>query len=244
MTREESDWVDHLFAAGTRDWTPAAARDVAHVLFAPASSDPETTRRCASVLSDAERERADRFVTDDGKAHFLQRRAFRRYCGSRALGSPKPLSQVVFQETGKGRPHLPDAPALWFSFSACRFGFVGAWSSTRAVGVDIEDRTRRLEPVPLARRYFSKTEADAIEGLSGQARRQAFFHLWSLKEAAMKSVGEGLPIGLDAFEFELAPNVRVVHTPSGHGGPERFGAHVIEGTDYCAALVTAKRRLT
>ena len=60
---------------------------------------------------------------------------------------------------------------------------------------------------------------------------------WSLKEAALKSIGEGLPMGLDAFQFELAPNLRVVRVPRDHGGPERFRAHVIDGTDSCAALV-------
>jgi hypothetical protein len=29
----------------------------------------------------------------------------------------------------------------------------------------------------------------------------------------------------------------VVHAPPDHGGPEQFNAHVIEGTDSCAALV-------
>ena len=42
----------------------------------------------------------------------------------------------------------------------------------------------------------------------------------------------------DAFEFELAPNLRVVRVPCEHGGPERFNACVIEGTNSCAALVT------
>jgi 4'-phosphopantetheinyl transferase len=54
----------------------------------------------------------------------------------------------------------------------------------------------------------------------------------------LKSIGEGLPFGLDAFEFELDPYLRVVHAPPDHGGPEQFDAHVIEGTDGCAALVT------
>jgi 4'-phosphopantetheinyl transferase len=207
------------------------------VLYAPVVRDPEASRRCTSILSDAERERADRFVTEDGKAHFKQRRAFRRYCGARALGSSGPLSRIAFEETDKGRPYLSKSPDLWFSFSSCRFGFLGAWSSTHAVGVDLEDQTRKLEPVALARRYFSKTEAKAVEGLSGPARRQAFFQLWSLKEAALKSIGEGLPVGLDAFEFELATRPRIVHAPRDHGGPERFDPHVIEGTDHCAALV-------
>ncbi len=53
----------------------------------------------------------------------------------------------------------------------------------------------------------------------------------------MKSIGEGLPFGLNAFEFKLDPNLRVVHVHPDHGGPERFNAHLIDGTDSCAALV-------
>jgi 4'-phosphopantetheinyl transferase len=53
----------------------------------------------------------------------------------------------------------------------------------------------------------------------------------------LKSIGEGLPFGLDAFEFELDPNLRVVHAPPDYGGPEQFDAHVIKGIDSCAALV-------
>jgi phosphopantetheinyl transferase len=233
MTQDDSEWVNGLFAAIAGDWTPAPASHVARVLYAPVSRDPEASRRCVSVLSDIELQRADRFVTEDGRAHFKQRRAFRRYCGSIVLGSPRPLSQIVFQETEKGRPYLPDLPNVWFSFSSCRFGFLGAWSSTHRVGIDLEDHTQNVEATELAQRFFSEAEARAVEG----GRPRTFFHLWNLKEAALKSIGEGLLMGLDAFEFELVPNLRVVHAPIDHGGPEQFTAHVIDGTDSCAALV-------
>jgi 4'-phosphopantetheinyl transferase len=238
MMRNASDWVSDLFTAGARDWTPASARHAAYVLFAPISRDPGASRCCQSVLSDAELQRADRFVTEDGKAQFKQRRAFRRYCGAFVPGSPRPLSRIVFEETDKGRPYLPDLPDFWFSFSSCRFGFLGAWSSSHGIGIDLEDRTRNLEATELARRYFSEAEAKAVEGVGGLARQRTFFQHWCLKEAALKSIGEGLPFGLDTFEFELSPNPRVVHAPRDHGGPERFNAHLIEGTESCAALVT------
>jgi 4'-phosphopantetheinyl transferase len=235
----DSKWVGELFARSACDWTPAAAHHAAHVLYAPFSPDPEASRRCASVLSDQELQRADRFVTEEGKAHFKQRRAFRRYCGAFvSIGSQRPLSEIVFKETDKGRPYLPDLPDFRFSFSSCRFGFLGAWSSTHAIGIDLEDQTRNLEAAELAGRYFSKAEAKAVEEVGGLARQRTFFQLWSLKEAALKSIGEGLPFGLDAFEFELVPNLRVVHAPCDHGGPERFSAHLIEGNNSCAALVT------
>ena len=151
MKRNHSDWVNDLFAAGARDWTPASARHAACVLYAPLSPDPEASRRCASVLSNTELRRTGLFLTEDGKAQFQQRRAFRRYCGAYVLGSSRPLSQIDFQETEKGRPYLPDLPDVWFSFSSCRFGFLGAWSSTHGVGIDLEDHTQNLETTELAR---------------------------------------------------------------------------------------------
>ena len=237
MTRDDSEWVNGLFAASACDWTPGLATHTAHVLYAPVSRDPEASWRCASVLSDPELQRADRFVTEDGKAHFKQRRAFRRYCGGFALGSPRPLSRIVFKETEKGRPYLPDLPDIWFSFSSCRFGFLGAWSSTHKIGVDLEDQRRDLEAAEVAQLFFSQAEVKAVKALGGLARLRTFCQLWSLKEAALKSIGEGLPFGLDAFEFELCPNLRVVHAPPNYGGPERFNAQIFEKTDICAALV-------
>jgi len=220
MARDDSDRIADLFDAGSRDLTPASARHSAYVLYVPVSRDPEVSRHCASVLSDTELQRADRFVTEYDRAQFKQRRAFRRFCGAAVLGLSRPLSQIVFQETENGRPYLSDLPDVWFSFSSCRFGFLG-----------------NLEALELAHRFFSGAEAKTVEGVGGLERLRTFFQFWSLKEAALKSIGEGLPFGLDAFEFELNPNLRVVHAPPEHGGPEQFDAHVIEGTDSCAALV-------
>jgi 4'-phosphopantetheinyl transferase len=237
-TSGDSHRVKSLFAANSRFLTPAAARHAAQLLYVPVSHDPEVTRLCSSVLSDTELHRADRFVTHGDKAMFTQRRAFRRFCGAAVLGSSQPLSQIEFNETENGRPRLAGMPEAWLSFSSCRFGFVGAWSTTHGIGVDFEDHTRDLEALEIAQQFFSVAEARAVEGPAGLAKLPAFFQLWCLKEAALKSIGEGLPFGLDAFEFELEPNLRVVHAPAEHGGPERFHAYVIEGIGGCAALVT------
>ena len=237
MTGKDNERINDFFATRSRDLTPAVARHVTRLLYMPVSHDPEVTKRCASVLSESERQKACRFATQSDRTLFRQRRAFRRYCGALALGSSLPISQVSFKETEKGRPWLSDLPDSWFSFSSCRLGFIGAWSSTHAIGVDLEDQTKELEAAELAQQFFSAAEAKAVERAGGLERRSAFLQLWSLKEAALKSIGEGLPFGLDAFGFEVGLNPRVVHVPPDHGGPEQFSAHMIEGTDSCAALV-------
>lgn len=236
MTRADSASIRDWFAANARDWTPAPARDAACVVFAPVSHDAEVARRCASVLSAGELAQAARFLAEERRARFKQQRAFRRYCGARALGSSLQLSQIEFEESEKGRPYLSQARGISFSFSSCRFGFLGAWSSTHDIGVDIEDQTRTTATGELARRYFCEAEAKTVEAADSV---RTFFQFWTLKEAALKSIGEGLPFGLDAFQFELTPTVRVVQAP---GGPQRFCAHAIEGADSCtAALVTTQR---
>ena len=237
MSEYHSNRVRELFAVGSRDLTPASAHHAACVLYSPVVSDPEVVGLCASVLSDSELQRADRFAASSEKALFIQRRAFRRFCAITVRGSSRPLSQVVFEETENGRPYVSDLPDIWFSFSSCRFGLLGAWSSTHGIGVDIEDPSKDLQAAELAQRFYSEAEARAVHRAGNLARLRIFYRFWSLKEAALKSVGEGLPFGLDAFEFELAHDVRVVRAPPDHGGPEQFSAHMIEGTDSCAALV-------
>ena len=237
MTSYGSDLISDFFAANSCDLTPASARHVAQLLYVPVSNDPEITNRCASVLSDAEIQRADRFALPRDSALFKQRRAFRRFCGALALGSSQLSSQIEFEETKNGRPHLSRLPNVWFSFSSCPVGFLGAWSSTHAIGVDLEDQTRDLEAVELARKFFSAAEAQAVESAGGLASLRAFTRLWCLKEAALKSIGEGLPFGLDTFSFELNPHLRVVSAPYDYGGKFQFDAHIVEDSDSCAALI-------
>lgn len=237
MSRRDSDWVAGHFDAHTVDRTPVGAENDARVLFASFLREPEITQRCAAILGKQELSRAERFLSPEAEASFGQRRAFRRYCGAVALGSRQPLADIAFRETEKGRPYLPSATGHSFSFSASRSGFLGAWSRTHKVGVDFEDKSRSLEAVELAERYFSSAEAQAVRGAEGTARVGTFYRLWCLKEAALKSIGEGLPFGLDAFQFELTPRPNLARVPREHGAPTRFKAFEIEGAQFCGALV-------
>jgi phosphopantetheine--protein transferase-like protein len=236
MRRDLSNELIELFARHARDCTSASAGSVATVLFMPSLHDPSFTERCACVLSENERVQADAFMTADLRERFLQQRAFRRYCGALATGSLRPLSQIEFTTTVKGRPYLVEQPRCWFSFSSCRRGFLGAWSSTHCIGVDIEDETESVEANKLAQKYFSPAEAKAVEDAGNSARARTFLRLWTLKEAALKSIGEGLPFGLDAFRFDLTAGLRVIDAPRANGGAERFRAYAIDVTGSSAAL--------
>jgi len=246
MTQNDDALVLEMFANRVIDWSPSPSRHGVTLLYMPFSFQSETVERCAGVLSDTELARAERFVGGELKAHFITRRAFRRYCGAKALEAKgvstrsRVLSVINFDTTEKGRPYLVDHPDIWFGFSACDKGFLGSWSTTHAVGVDIEDPTRDVEAASLAARFFCKAETEAINEAAASMRVAKFFELWCLKEAALKSIGEGLPYGLDAFEFLLAPKLAMVRAPREYGVPGPFDAQLIGDGDLCAALVTRR----
>ena len=144
MTRDDSEWVNGLFAASAADRTPARSESygLRSVCACFARSRGIMALRVSPVgYRVAEGEAV---CNGDRQGSFQQRRAFRRYCGAFVLGSPQPLSRILFQETEKGRPDLPDLPNVRFSFSSCRFGFLGAWSSTHSIGVDLQRSNEEL----------------------------------------------------------------------------------------------------
>ncbi|HSC48338.1 MAG TPA: 4'-phosphopantetheinyl transferase superfamily protein [Gammaproteobacteria bacterium] len=70
------------------------------------------------------------------------------------------------------------------------------------VGVDLEWPAPR-SLVAQAGRVFSAAEARALGALSADERREAFYILWTLKEAACKAAGLSLWEGLHGVSFDL-----------------------------------------
>lgn len=230
--------VTKRFAALSRDVAPAVMHDEVRVIYMPVLAEEGSTRHVTAVLSEAERQRAARLANPEDADRFVQRRAFRRFCGAVALGWPGTLSKISFKETPMGQPHLPEASGFSFSFSSCRSGMLGAWSTTHGVGVDIEDRDRRLDVIDLANQYFAEPEARAVRRAPEPVRTETFLLLWCAKEAALKSIGQGLPFGLSAFAAELEPELRLIRAPISHGGPARFTSYRLQATGAYSSLVT------
>ncbi len=112
--------IRDVFAVSARGWTLGAARDEVHLLYAPVRSDVWVNSLCSEVLSQGELLQAERFAAVRDKALYLQRSAFRRYCGSLALDARVPLGQINFATSEAGHPFL----AGQISSSASRRGFL------------------------------------------------------------------------------------------------------------------------
>ena len=205
-------------------------------LYVPVSTDPGTTLLCASGACGYRVTASNKIVTNEGRSNFIQRRAFRRYCGAAATVSQGLLSQISFCESDNGRPYLSNRPDLWFTFSSCRLGFVGAWSSTHAIGVHIEDQNVQVEVGALAQTYFTASEARTVRKC-GAGRDVS--EPMDNKGSGIEIIGEGLPFGLAAFEFEINGRLRVV-SPADHGGPDSFQPYLFRRPGISAALIGRK----
>ena len=109
----------------------------------------------------------------------------------------------VIARTGRGKPYAPALTGLDFNLSHARDHALIAIARGQPLGVDLERIDRRLDAHDLARRFFSRREADALDALGEDRRATAFLRLWTCKEAVLKALGAGISFGLDRIAFDL-----------------------------------------
>lgn len=118
----------------------------------------------------------------------------------------KPASSIVLDQDARGKPRLADTACtsgdrLEFNWSHSGGFALAALARGCALGVDIEQLGKSRRPMDIARRFFDRDEATALEPLEPAARDAAFVRLWCAKEAVLKAVGEGLSFGLARLAF-------------------------------------------
>lgn len=195
------------------------------------ASDPLSSEAAEALLSEDEKARGRSFVAALHRRRFVAGRARLRSLLGEHLGlDPRTL---VFVQNEFGKPRLAHHTSVHFSLSHSEDRAVLAVSDTVVIGADIE-RVRALEHLDLARRYFHPNEVAAILCLPRREEQlEAFFRIWTLKEAVVKSLGTGLSIPLDSFEVSIATSPpTMVFCP---GDAPAWWLHLVVG-DYCRAL--------
>lgn len=166
------------------------------------TTDDATRGRCEALLTPEEAARRERYLQPRSRDEFLLARALVRTVLADYTGIP--ANDLRFTTTATGKPTLtPDAPPLHFNLSHSHGLVVCAVAAGGPVGVDVEDASRTLAYLDLAERYFAPPEVAHLRGLDETRRRAAFFAIWTLKEAFVKAIGQGLSFPLDSFAFEL-----------------------------------------
>jgi 4'-phosphopantetheinyl transferase len=171
-----------------------------------AASDRDLTE-LSTLLSEDERERADRFVFARHRREFTIARAVLRLLLARIVGAQ--ARELAFIYGAKGKPALdprvPRSSSVRFNVSHSGELALYAVALDREVGVDVERRRDDIDCDGLAARFFSRTEKAELLALSAHERLDAFFRCWTRKEALIKATGAGLSMSLDAFDVTLKP---------------------------------------
>jgi 4'-phosphopantetheinyl transferase len=193
--------------------TERRLRGRVHLWVIPVGHGASERTGATAMLDAIERDRARRFTTELLRwryqdAHVAVRCILARYAAM-------PPDQIRYVRTETDKPMVAGLD-LAFNLShsgplaVCAIaerGDVGSRGTSRTesrrqpgrIGVDIE----AIRPVDdadgIVRRFFAMPELAEYERFDGDARRVAFFRLWTLKEAFVKATGDGLLRSLDSF---------------------------------------------
>jgi 4'-phosphopantetheinyl transferase len=159
------------------------------------------------LLSDEERERADRFYTAELRRRYTVAHGWTRHILAEYVGiAPHALR---FSEGEFGKPSLanPGAETTFFNLSHSAGLGLLAVSRDGPIGVDVERWDRQSDYLDLAERFFSPSERGELETLARDtsALVAGFFAAWTRKEAYIKATGHGITRGLHHFDVSLVP---------------------------------------
>ena len=154
-------------------------------------------------LSDAEKIQLSRFSLARVREESLAARLLSRHALS-FYGDVAP-SRWQFEKGTRGKPYVV---APWKDFRAFNLAHsanlvVFAIAREGLLGVDVESMDRSTTGIPLARRFFAVQEVNQMLAMPSEMQRESFLQFWTLKEAYIKAIGDGLAMPLDQFFFDL-----------------------------------------
>jgi 4'-phosphopantetheinyl transferase len=142
-----------------------------------------------AVLSDAERKRVTRLRGAADRERSAVARGILRLALASVLPD-RPADLVIDWEHG---PVLPGSLETWASVSHSDDAVAIAVSTAGPIGVDVESMRRTTNLAPAVQEaVFTKDERAQLSAIAVPDRRAAALRLWTLKEAVLKSTGDGL----------------------------------------------------
>jgi 4'-phosphopantetheinyl transferase len=215
--------------------TPGPGEAVLVVAHLDVSS--ERLEGLRATFAPREEERFRSFATDALRSRWgTARGALREVLGA-ALGcAPR---EVAFRYGFHGKPQLAGSP---LRFNISHSGAVALIAVAQVeVGVDVElPRPRRTDAI--ARRFYAPGEIERLFAIgNAAARADAFFRLWTCKEAFLKVTGEGL--SRSTRSYEIAPDrSRLLWARGIPDAAARYSIYPLEiGDPYRAAMVAEGR---
>lgn len=192
-----------------------------------------------SLLSPSEQTRLAKFHFSRDQQRFgIARASLRRILALYLQADPHSLA---LDATQFGKPYLSKPEHAWLSFNISHSGDLALIGLTheRAIGIDLEEISRTIQPMQIATQFFSPSELAALKKYRGEEQRQAFFRCWTRKEAYSKAIGKGLQIPLNQFSVSL-DNEPVVQLEHHEPQPQPWSIYGLEPQQgYIGAIAVA-----
>lgn len=202
----------------------AVSNSAAKLWLVEAAPDPARIAAAELLLSFDEIQRADRFHRLEDRARAVLSRAALRLIVGEATGiAPEKLA---FSLGPFGKPLLAERPDLHFNVSHSGDLALIGLSAERMIGVDIELMRENLDEVELARMFFCASEHRLIASKAGAAQLEAFYRIWTAKEAVLKAFGIGVAASLKDFEVRLSPGALAIWPLAGRLAPALAGVQI------------------
>jgi 4'-phosphopantetheinyl transferase len=199
-------WPENEYA-----WSPPASDiyihcNEVHVWCIPLELPINQVNSLEQTLCFDELSKANRYYSHIDRQRYKTSRGSLRKILSKYIGSEP--SEVQFAYSSTGKPSLSseqNTGHICFNLSHSNQYALCAVTLDRLIGIDLEYIRPVHDMLSIAKRYFTPDEYETILSLSPNKRYQAFYGLWTLKEAYLKATGEGLG-GLGNVEIIFPPS--------------------------------------
>jgi 4'-phosphopantetheinyl transferase len=232
----------------TLPWRPAPEtltlnNDEVHVWRAPLDVPELSVRSLWYLLAGDECQRAERYVFEKDRKHFVVARGLLRVLLGRYLGQDP--QHLRFTYGPHGKPALAtDTGGDTLRFNVSHSYGLALYGVTRGreIGVDVEHIRPEVAQETIAEHFFSPREVTILRALPISLQALAFFACWTRKEAYIKATGDGLALPLDQFDVSLAPGepAALLRTAWDPQEAARWAMHdLAPAPDYRAAVAVA-----
>ncbi len=141
----------------------------------------------ANILSDAERERANRYHFLKDKNRFIICRSLLKVLLAEYISLP--VDSMILDIDPNKKPYLSSHPTVFFNVShSGDYALIGI--SNHPIGIDIEFVNESFNYKEILPNIFNSVEIDDIN--QSKKKHTTFFQYWTRKEAIVKAIGKGI----------------------------------------------------
>jgi 4'-phosphopantetheinyl transferase len=159
-----------------------------------------------NILSDAERQRAERFRFPQHQTRFIAARGMLRSLLGHYLALAPQDIELDIGPQGKPFVRNPVARPLYFNVSHSQKIALFAFSHDSEIGIDVEGSKPGLDYHSVGKRVMSAQEQQWIQSLPASKQKAAFLTCWTRKEAFVKALGSGLTFPIRDLTVTFLPH--------------------------------------